>query len=455
MFRVKESEEIHGFSKAERVVQITLLLGFLANLGSVYLIFQDHRRLSAWLDGPEAVPAQALGSLRQDVGLELVGSLAVPAIVAFCLAAMWWLPRRSYSSQRSLRQIKMLAHDILASMDRGVVTTNREGIITSINSAAIGLLEVDFECVGRPLASISSKDAPLMAVYQEVVGNQAAVRDRDFNVDREGRVLRLRLDGHALTDTEGAAMGCVIHLRDITERVLLEDRMRRMERFLSMATLASGLHHEIKNPLTALSIHIQLLEESLTNGNAEAAMDEIVNVLKTEVCRLNGVLESFRTFANLQHLTLQPTDAVGVVENAIRLIRPQAADQRVQITFLHSEKELPPIALDAGKFEQAVLNLIINALEAMPAGGKLTVSATVADGEFRMSVKDSGPGIPAEVQRNIFQPYFSTKDKGSGLGLALTEKLISQHGGHIAYRTGPDGTSFDITIPLEQRNGIA
>jgi PAS domain-containing protein len=145
MFRVKESEEIHGFSKAERVVQITLLLGFLANLGSVYLIFQDHRRLSAWLDGPEAVPAQALGSLRQDVGLQLVGSLAVAAIVAFCLAAMWWLPRRSFSSQRSLRQIKMLAHDILASMDRGVVTTNREGIITSINSAAIGLLEVDFE----------------------------------------------------------------------------------------------------------------------------------------------------------------------------------------------------------------------------------------------------------------------------------------------------------------------
>src|SRR5262249_44024231 len=222
-----------------------------------------------------------------------------------------------------------------------------------------------------------------------------------------------------------------IRLRDVTERMLLEERMRRMERFLSLTTLASGLHHEIKNPLTALSIHIQLLEESLSNGQAGAAVDELVGVLKTEVCRLNGVLESFRSFANLQHLTLQPTDAVGVLEDAMRLIRPQAAEQRGQITLLHPEKELARVPLDAEKFEQAVLNLVINALEAMPEGGHLTVSATVADGELRVSVKDSGPGIPPEIQPNLFQPYFSTKTRGSGMGLALSEKLISQHGGRI------------------------
>jgi signal transduction histidine kinase len=446
MFRVNESEEIHRPTLAERVVQVALLVALLANFASAYQIYQEQRRFSEWSGSPDAA---------RDLRVQFAASLGTSAILVFCLAALWWLRRRYLSSQQYFRQVKMLAHNILASMDRGVVTTNREGIITSINSAAIGLLKVDFECVGRPLTSISSGDAPLMGVYQEVVGNQAAVRDRDFNVDRAGRFLRLRVDGHALTDTEGTAMGCVIHLLDVTERSLLEERMRRMERFLGLAALASGLHHEIKNPLTALSIHIQLLEESLENGNADADMNEIVHVLGTEVRRLNGVLESFRTFANLQHLTIQPTDAVEVVENAIRLIRPQAAAQQVQITLLHPEKELPPVALDAEKFEQAVLNLIINALEAMPTGGNLTVSATVAVGEFQMSVKDSGPGIPAEVQRNLFQPYFSTKDKGSGLGLALTEKLISQHGGRIDYRTGPDGTSFEITIPLEQREGTA
>ena len=105
--------------------------------------------------------------------------------------------------------------------------------------------------------------------------------------------------------------------------------------------------------------------------------------------------------------------------------------------------------------EQAVLNLMINALEAMPQGGTLTLSAAVIDGEFRVSVKDSGPGIPPEVQKNLFLPYFSTKTTGSGMGLALSEKLISQHGGHIEFRTGPEGATFDISVPLEQRNGTA
>jgi signal transduction histidine kinase len=238
----------------------------------------------------------------------------------------------------------------------------------------------------------------------------------------------------------------------VTERILLEERMRRMERFIGLATLASGLHHEIKNPLTALSIHIQLLEESLANPKS-GDVDELVGVLKTEVCRLNGVLESFRSFANLQHLTIQPTDALEVVEHALRLIRPQATEQRVTIALLHPEKELPTVPLDAEKFEQVLLNLVINALEAMPAGGHLTVAATVVDGELRVSVQDSGPGIPPEIRPNLFQPYFSTKDRGSGMGLALSEKLISQHGGRIDYRTGSDGTTFDIAIPLEQRNG--
>jgi two-component system sensor histidine kinase HydH len=455
MFRVKESEVNGGHSLAERVLQLSLLLAVLAQASSAYLILREYQRLSAALDRLEPMYPPSVVSLREEVGIQLAVSLVASTNLALGLAALWWLRRREVSSQQSLRQVKMLAHDILASMDRGVVTINREAVITSINSAAIGLLEVDFECVGRPLASICPPDVPLAEMYREVVGQQAAVRDRDFNVERAGRVVRLRVDGHVLEDTQGTALGCAIHLRDVTERILMEERMRRMERFLSLTTLASGLHHEIKNPLTALSIHIQLLEESLSKGQAAEPVDELVGVLKTEVCRLNGVLESFRSFANLQHLTVQPTDALEVVENAIRLIRPQAAEQRVEIRLLHPDKEMPPVPLDAEKFEQAVLNLVINALEAMPEGGQLTLHVTLADREFRVSIHDSGPGIPPEIRPHVFQPYFSTKDRGSGMGLALSEKLINQHGGHIGFRTGPEGTTFDITIPLEGRNGSA
>jgi two-component system, NtrC family, sensor histidine kinase HydH len=455
MFRVKDSEVAGGHGLVEWVVQIALLFALLANIGCIYLIYQEYCRLGAAITHLEPMLVPDVVSLRQEIGIQLAASLILSTILTIGGTSIWWLRRRYESSQNSLRQVKMLAHDILASMDRGVVTTNREALITSINSAAIDLLGVDLECVGRPLASICPPDASLLEICREAIGKKAAVRDHVFNLERNGCARRLQVDGHVLKDTQGTSLGCVLHFRDVTERRLLEERMRRMERFLSLATLASGLHHEIKNPLTALSIHIQLLEESLLIGPAGEAVDELVAVLKTEVFRLNGVLESFRTFANLSHLTIQPTDALNVVEKAIRLIRPQAAEQGIIITLLHAEKELPPAPLDAEKFEQAVLNLIINALEAMPEGGRLTIATTVADNELRVAIQDSGSGIPPDIQPSLFQPYFSTKEKGSGMGLALSEKLISQHGGRIGYQTGSGGTTFEIAIPLEGRNGSA
>jgi PAS domain S-box-containing protein len=455
MFRVKASEVGAGSFVAEWVLQAALVLVLAASFVSACLTLEEYRHLRDWEGSPDPPPPGAVAALRQEVGAQVVVSLGVTALLALFAAAAWWLRRRYLSSQRSLRQVKLLARDILASMDRGVVTTDCAGVITSINSAAIGLLGRGAECVGKPLASICPPGVSLVEVYRAVVSNQTAVRDRDFTLDRAGRGLRLRIDAHVLKDTQGTSLGCVLHLRDVTERMLLEDRMRRMERFISLATLASGLHHEIKNPLTALSIHIQLLEEGLSNGQTGGAVDDLVGVLKTEVCRLNGVLESFRSFANLQRLTLQPTDALGVVNNVLRLIRPQAAEQGVAVTLLSPETELPAVPLDAEKFEQALLNLVINALEAMPEGGRLTVQAKVAGGDLQVSVQDSGPGIPTEIRPNLFQPYFSTKDRGSGMGLALSEKLIGQHGGHIGYCTGAEGTTFEISIPLERGNGSA
>lgn len=455
MFRVKESEVEGSREVAAWVIPIALPIALLLHFGCVSLILKEYRRLDAILDTSGPIRLTDLASLRQEIGIQLAASLLLSAVLTGCVAAIWRLRRRYLSNRQSLRQVKMLAHDILASMDRGVVTTDREAIVTSINSAAIELLGVDFECVGRPLASICPPEVSLVEMYREVVGKRGAVRDRDFNVGRPGGRLRLRVDGHILKDTAGVSLGCVIHLRDVTERMLLEERMRRMERFLSLSTLASGLHHEIKNPLTALSIHIQLLEESLSDGQIGGAVDELVGVLKTEVCRLNGVLESFRSFANLSHLTIHPTDALEVVEKAIRLIRPQATEQRVSIALLHPDAELLTVPLDAEKFEQAVLNLLINALEAMPQGGRLIVRVTLAEGAFRVSVQDSGSGIPVEIRPNLFQPYFSTKERGSGMGLALSEKLIGQHGGHIDYHTGPEGTTFEIAIPIERGDGDA
>jgi len=177
--------------------------------------------------------------------------------------------------------------------------------------------------------------------------------------------------------------------------------------------------------------------------------------LKTEVRRLNNTLSSFRDFAKLERLSLKAIDVQEVLQDVARLISPQARQQGVQLEFLRAGQALPRVELDPGKIEQAVLNLVLNALEAMPEGGELTLGTEVDGGNVRIVVRDSGQGIPREIQDHIFRPYFSTKGSGTGMGLALAEKLVRQHHGRLDFRTNPAGTTFSITLPVQGRNGGA
>src|SRR5262249_4769640 len=137
------------------------------------------------------------------------------------------------------------------------------------------------------------------------------------------------------------------------------------------------------------------------------------------------------------------------LERVVHLIRPEAERQGVWVDLRRPADPLPAVPLDADKFEEAVWNLAINALEAMPEGGDLIIKADARDGSLSVSVRDTGPGIPPEIRADVFKPYCSTKSRGTGLGLALTEKLVSQHHGGIDCRTGPSGTDFQITFPLD------
>ena len=286
-----------------------------------------------------------------------------------------------------------------------------------------------------------------------MIERKGAVRDRELTVERGGRERRLVASALELKDMRGATIGCVINLRDVTERMLMKEQMWRMEQFASLSTLASGLLHEIKNPITALNLHVQLLEERLRKDVVDPQAAEMIGVLKSEVRRLDNTLSGFRAFASLERLRLKPVNVQDVLDDVARLMSPQAAGQGVRLKLLSAAGALPRIDLDPEKIEQAVLNLVLNALEAMPNGGDLTVGAEFEAGKLRMVVGDSGQGIPPEIQDHIFHPYFSTKGTGTGMGLALAEKLIRQHQGQLEFKTGPAGTTFSIVLPCNGRNG--
>ena len=170
--------------------------------------------------------------------------------------------------------------------------------------------------------------------------------------------------------------------------------------------------------------------------------------MKSEVRRLNVTLDSFRNFASLERMNLKEVDVRESLEEVARLIRPQAARQGVRLDAVRAGGPLPRVVLDPEKIQQAVLNLMLNALEAMPEGGEMSLGVAAEAGGVRVEVRDSGPGIPPEIREHIFHPYVSTKDGGTGIGLAIAEKLVRQHRGQLDFRTGPGGTSFVITLPM-------
>jgi signal transduction histidine kinase len=332
-------------------------------------------------------------------------------------------------------------------MRHAVVTTDRDGAVTGANLRGFELLGADRDGIGRPIGEICGNGLPLDEIRREVLRTGTPVHDQDLVV-RTGPLDRTyRVDCHLLSDDRSNVVGTVLHVRDVTDRVLLEERMRRMERFMGLGTLAAGLHHEMKNPLAALSLHVQLLEEHVQD-KLDRQVAENLRVVKTEVTRITGVLESFRDFASLEKLNRRPTDLWAVAVQAASLIRPQSQEKSVEVVLEPPAAGLP-VNADPMKMEQVFLNVLLNGLEAMPAGGRLTVRAASGDGTASIEIADTGPGIPDNLQRRVFDPYFTTKSTGSGMGLAICEKIMEQHGGRIDFATGPRGTTFELTLPTD------
>lgn len=217
-----------------------------------------------------------------------------------------------------------------------------------------------------------------------------------------------------------------------------------------ISQLAGGLAHEIRNPLSTLSLNLDLLAEDFQN--AETARDrralQRVQRLRHEVDRLQGIVESFLRFAKIQDLKLDPTDLNAIADEMRDFYEPQAATQGIVIRT-QFDQDLPPVRLDADLFKQALLNLVLNAQHAMPAGGDLILT-TRRDGNWAvLDVTDTGLGMTDQVRERIFDAYFSTRSGGSGLGLPTTRKIVEAHAGaiHVQSEVGK-GSQFSIRLPL-------
>jgi len=253
---------------------------------------------------------------------------------------------------------------------------------------------------------------------------------------------------HKLLDCELAIM--VQHYELDTQAKLLErERRSQADRVLAIQTMSAGLAHEVRNPLNAAKLQLELLERRLRRQADDPRLTEPTELAQKEIERLTTLLNEFLIFARPPELHPQEHDVVAIVRQVIDFERI-AVEQRGASLELSADPAPLLAEVDAAKLHQLVLNLVRNAGEAVSAGGHVLVRVSASDGRCQISVKDDGPGIPDEVRSRIYEPFFSTKEGGTGLGMSIVHSLVSLHGGSIDLETGPRGTTFEVSIPRWQ-----
>jgi len=232
---------------------------------------------------------------------------------------------------------------------------------------------------------------------------------------------------------------------DSEEKLVARERRIQADRIAALQTMTAGLAHEVRNPLNAAKLQLELLERRLRRQGDDPKILEPVALAHHEIGRLTELLNEFLAFAGPPALHAGEHDAVAIVRHVLELERPLA--DRCHTTLALVATSDPAIALiDPGKLHQVVQNLVRNGLEASP-GGTVTLTVGVAEGSLSLQVRDDGRGMTPEVRARIYEPFFSTKESGTGMGMSIVHNFVAMHGGEIAIRTGPQGTAIEVAIP--------
>jgi len=284
-------------------------------------------------------------------------------------------------------------------------------------------------------------------ILGEVVGgavrNGTPVSGEPVDLYRDGKPpLRLLVGVQSLkSSTTHDNLGTLVTMRDIDTRRQLGQQLDFSSRLAAISRLTGGVAHEIKNPLNAMALHLEVLKGKMSDGQPE------IEVIGREIKRLDTVVKTFLNFNRPIELNYKPIDFNELVQEVLALVSVEATSKSVALeTALLPEKLW--INGDPDLLKQAILNVISNGLEAMAHGGTLVTRTTFEDGQCQLTVSDAGPGIPLEIQHQVFQLYFTTKQHGSGIGLATTFRVVQLHNGTIDFTSEPGkGTTFRLRFP--------
>jgi signal transduction histidine kinase len=232
-------------------------------------------------------------------------------------------------------------------------------------------------------------------------------------------------------------------------------RIIQTEKMAVLGTFASGLAHEVRNPLNSITLQLSILERRAAPLQESLAVEirGLTGIIREEIKRLDSLVGDFLQFSRTSRIQYQPADLGALMDEVVRLLRPEARTSGVTLRRQRFGDPLPTVSVDSERIKQVLINLLRNAIEAMPDGGVVTAEEGLLDGKAGLVIRDSGPGLPEGL--DVFQLFVTTKPKGTGLGLAIAQQIVLEHGGEIAAATDPGGGArFTIALPLSPSGDV-
>lgn len=351
-----------------------------------------------------------------------------------------------------------LLWSILQSVSEGILVVDREGRIRFLNDAAREILGVSQKNpVSKPLLQ-NIADPSLFGLFETSLRDRSLVIDKEVEV-RHPKQMAVRVNVLPYRLDEGQPPGTIVILRDVTA-----ERSRQLESFQSekleaLVTLAAGVAHEIGNPLNSLSIHMQLMErevQRLQKKNRLQArtpalrdlqrLSDTLEIAKSEVRRLDDTVRRFLGAIRPSQLRHKEANINNLVESVLDFMYFEISQQDIAIEKEY-DRRIPLIMVDEDQIKQAFFNIIKNAIQAMPTGGVLRTTTRLRDSQVEVTFSDTGVGVPKEKINRVFEPFYTTKEGGSGLGLMMVYRIIKDHAGTLTF-TSEEGKGTKVTVSL-------
>lgn len=359
---------------------------------------------------------------------------------------------------KKLENVFQFHKGIVQNISSGIVTVDFKGKITFINKAALTVVEYEYQdLINQPVNQLFADLYEAQVILKDLLENKRMFESKEVNlVTKTNKIIPIGFSTSVLQSKDSKFEGVVLLFRDLTNLINFRKQMERMERLATLGEVSAGIAHEIRNPLAGIKTSAQVLEESFSPNDFRA---QLVSRIVKEIDRSNELLKKFFGFAKPSRPQQDFIDIEKVIESVHLLLVSRLKKRKIKYTSQYTS-DLPKVFVDENQIEQVVVNLILNAMDSMEDGGDIAVITSLlkhepgtkgADAQdmVLVEIKDNGKGIEDEIIEKIFNPFFTTKTEGVGMGLAISSRLVEENGGRLEVHSElGKGSSFLLYLPI-------